>query len=405
MQWMRNISWLLLAASVAWAGQTSAHPAMPPFAKRGRKIVHPTQLIHVSAYGYQAPGELPALNNYMLVSMDFLDSEHLLFVFNIPALVEHDAACDVTGGTAEHVERAVVLDVKTGQGTWQTDWTLDDYGQFLWPMPNGEVLLRRCAKLSAVDDKLHDRPWLTSHGTPLFLEISPDGTSLLLEWRESDLAMRRERAAGQKNPRRITADFIRVNPLGLLAQSKVDVPAYVPLVGDGFLQMESLPHDRWQIEYQPYLGALQIVTTVRSGCLPGMAALNRSTFSLDVCGENFSSRSIEVYDLAGHRLWRTAVNLNSIRPRLAIAKDQSAFAVARLELNGTYPSYAALDPIGPDTLAGQKVNVYATLTGKHLLSVMASPLYTAGGNFALSPNGDRLAVIQDGMIAIYALQK
>lgn len=405
MQWMRYISWLLIAVSAAGAGQTSKHPAIPPFAKRGRKIVQPVQLIHVSAYGYQAPGELPALNNYMLVSMNFLDSEHLLFAFNIPALVEHDAACDVTGGTAEHVERAVILDVKTGQGIWQTDWTLDDYGQFLWQIPKGEVLLRRCAKLSVVDDKLHDQPLLKANGTPLFLETSPDGTSLLLEWRESDLAMRRERAAGNKNPRRITADFIRMKPLGLLAQTKVDVPAYVPLLGDGFLQMESLPHDRWQIEYQPYRGELQVVTTVKSGCLPGMAALNRSTFSLDVCGENFSSRSIEVYDLAGHRLWRTDVNLNSIRPRLAIAQDQSVFAVARLELNGTYPSYAALDPVGPDTLSGQKVNVYSTLTGKHLLSAIASPLYTAGGNFALSPNGGRLAVLQDGMIAIYALQK
>ena len=405
MRWTQYISWLLMAASLAGAGQTSAHPVMPPFAKRGRKIVHPTQLIHVSAYGYQAPGELPALNNYMLVSMDFLDSDHLLFAFNIPALVEHDAACNIVGGTAEHVERAVVLNVKTGQGTWQTDWTLDDYGQFLWPMPNGEVLLRRCSKLSTVDDKLHDQPLFKANGMPLFLEMSPDGTNLLLEWRESDLAARRERAAGNKNPRRITADFIRMNPLGLLAQTRIDVPAYVPLLHDGFLQIESLPHDRWQIEFQPYHGALQIVTAVKSGCLPGIAALSGSTFSLDLCGENFSSRSLEVYDLAGHRLWRTAVNLNSIRPRSAIAQDQSVFAVARLELNGTYPSYAALDPIGPDTLAGQKVNVYATLTGKHLLSVMASPLYTAGGNFALSPNGDRLAVLQDGLIAIYALQK
>jgi hypothetical protein len=405
MQWMQRIAWLLMCACAAGTGQVAAHPAMPPFAHKGRKIVHPVQLISVSAYGYQAPGVLPALDNYMLVSMNFLDEEHLLFAFNVPALVEHNAACAVTGGAIEHVEHAVVLDLKTGQGTWQTDWTLDDYGQFLWQIPNGEVLLRRCAKLSTVDTKLHEQPLLAAQGEALLLEMSPDGADMLLEWRESDLAMRKEQTSGAQNPRRIRADFISLNPLGILARTQIDVPVYVPLLHDGYLQMESLPHDRWQVELQPYHGNLQVVTTVRSGCLPRIQTLTRNTFYLDTCGENFSSRSMEAFDLAGHRLWHAAVDLNSIRPRLVLAQGLSVFAVARLELRGISLSYAALDPIGPDSLAGQKVNVYASQTGRHLLSAMATPIYTAGGNFALSPNGDRLAILQNGMIAIYPLQK
>jgi hypothetical protein len=51
----------------------------------------------------------------------------------------------------------------------------------------------------------------------------------------------------------------------------------------------------------------------------------------------------------------------------------------------------------------QAVTVYQTDSGRQLLRVDAAPIARAGQNFALSPDGMRLAVIRDGSLEVYSL--
>jgi hypothetical protein len=47
------------------------------------------------------------------------------------------------------------------------------------------------------------------------------------------------------------------------------------------------------------------------------------------------------------------------------------------------------------------VQVFDSATGALLMSTNASPVLTAGQNFALSEDGERLAVLREGAIEIY----
>ena len=406
------IPWLWMLMVAAAVSEAPAQEPLPPIAHRGIKLIRPVQKIPVQQFGYKPPGSLPALQGYQLVEMLYVDGRHLLFSFNIPALMEHDVACTSQNGNLEHRERAVVVDLQSNTRAMQTEWSLGDYGQFVWPLQNGKFLLRRCANLSKVDANFEEEPIAGAHGAPILLEMSPGGTRLLLEWKEDlHLQERAKVAAGQitngtpsasVDPRRILADFLKMDPLAIMAKSRLDVPAYLPVLRDGFLEMEGLPHDRWRIDFQPYQGKLQVVTTFRSGCQPGVYSLTDTTFFVDTCNEYFSAKSRQAYDLKGHLLWHDTVDLRSVHPQVAIAQDESVFAIATAKtINYAAPSM--LNNL--DAEAGQDINVYSAQMGKKLLSVTTTPIYTAGGNFALSPKGDHLAVLQNGAIEIYPIQK
>ena len=406
-----KIAWPFLLLCVALAQGAIAQNPLPPIARRGRNLIHPTQNIPVQQFGYNPPGKLPALQGYQMVEMLYLDGKHLLFSFNVPALMAHDAACASQNNTLAHREHAVVLDLPSHTKIAATDWDLDDYGQFVWPLPHGEFLLRRCANLSNGNLDLHEVPIDSAHQDLLLLEMSPGGTHLLLEWKKdfhvqvpakTATPTTSATAATPIDPRPIVADFFALDPLAIVAKSKLDVPAYVPLLGDGFLEMESLPHAHWRIDFQPYAGKLQVVTTFRSGCQPGIYSLTDTTFFVDTCNEYFSAKSRQAYDLNGHLLWRNTIDLRSTRPVVAISQDESVFAIATLQRNSLYA-----DPIsdGLDVDAGQTILVYSAQTGKNLLRVTTLPIYAAGGNFALSPKGNHLAVLQNGVIQIYPIQK
>jgi hypothetical protein len=100
------------------------------------------------------------------------------------------------------------------------------------------------------------------------------------------------------------------------------------------------------------------------------------------------------------RLWETYIGPTRIWPVLAVAPESGR--VARATLETSHP-VSASNPIDFDEVRGQNVQVYDLATGKVALSAPASPILDAGGNFALSPSGNRAAVLNDGAIQVFDL--
>jgi hypothetical protein len=59
------------------------------------------------------------------------------------------------------------------------------------------------------------------------------------------------------------------------------------------------------------------------------------------------------------------------------------------------------DSLNDEDVREQVVQVFDTTTGALLMATNASPILTAGQNFALSDDGRRLAVLRGGAIEIY----
>jgi hypothetical protein len=63
----------------------------------------------------------------------------------------------------------------------------------------------------------------------------------------------------------------------------------------------------------------------------------------------------------------------------------------------------AYDPFDESEVQAQRVDVLDAETGRLELTQYASPALSAGQNYALSPQGDRFAVLKDNAIEIYNL--
>jgi hypothetical protein len=87
-------------------------------------------------------------------------------------------------------------------------------------------------------------------------------------------------------------------------------------------------------------------------------------------------------------------------PRLAFSFSGTRFAAGFLRVSHPIDTAGSLND---EDVKEQVVQVFDTATGTPLLATTASPVLAAGQNFALSADGDRLAVLRDGAIEIYTV--
>jgi hypothetical protein len=64
---------------------------------------------------------------------------------------------------------------------------------------------------------------------------------------------------------------------------------------------------------------------------------------------------------------------------------------------------SAHEPINDEDVQNQVLSVLDSRTGSLRLALLVKPIVSAGGNFALSADGNRLAVLNQGMIEVYDL--
>jgi hypothetical protein len=56
-----------------------------------------------------------------------------------------------------------------------------------------------------------------------------------------------------------------------------------------------------------------------------------------------------------------------------------------------------------EDVAGEDIDIYDTLTGVRVATFQTTPAYTGGQNVDFSPDGQQMAVLNDGAIEIYSL--
>ena len=64
---------------------------------------------------------------------------------------------------------------------------------------------------------------------------------------------------------------------------------------------------------------------------------------------------------------------------------------------------SAREPINDEDVQNQVLSVLDSRTGSLRIALLIKPIVSAGGNFALSADGNRLAVLNHGTIEVYDL--
>ena len=142
----------------------------------------PAFSIPVEPLGFFAPGAIYEGQRESMVSLDFVDEDHLLFTFHAPGLIRREGN---PAASNERQIRAVVLALPNGGVTSEGLWSVHDRDRYLWMLNDGQFLLRDRGDLKVGDSSLELSPLFHFRGPLLWVEVNPTQELLVTESKEA----------------------------------------------------------------------------------------------------------------------------------------------------------------------------------------------------------------------------
>jgi hypothetical protein len=355
-----------------------------------------------------------------VLTVNFLDNEHLLVTFGLRGLVKR-----LPGDPDSDEDREVaaeIVDVPTGKIEARTEWHLHDHGRYLWPIGHGRFMLRVGGSLSTLAPlaNLHKDPFrrvaFPTRGLNLaFISASPEGGVLTVEseipQQQNGVATWADAQAAQSatllDLYRVSGDGTEASPLTITSPHSVRSPRPMlfPIDEDGFLWTSNETRDPndWSVSFHAFAPAGKknpvMVGDLHSTCQPRILVASRSEYVALTC-MGTEHMKLATYGFDGHENWEEQIDLDSSMA-FAFAPGMGRFAMSRIVT-------AAVASVGVNGLPGdpvfkQEVRVYQTESGDLVLKATTSPAFKTAENFDLSEDGRLAALVRDGEIAIYQL--
>jgi hypothetical protein len=385
----------------------------PPSPKPGiTSSQAPAFSIPVEPLGFFAPGAIYQGQRDSLVSLDFLDEDHLLFTFHAPGLIRREGNPTMTGD--ERQIRAVALALPQGTVTAEALWTLHDRGRYLWMLHDGHFLLRNENDLQLGGGSLELKALMHFPGSLLWLEMDPEQQWIVTNSREP--ADPRPGPGNVPSPTTASADILSDGSppfaksdivLRILQResgrvmlvSHVRGTLHLPINVDGYLETLRGKGREWVVNLNSFTGGSRTIGKVNSVCSPALEFISRGEVLVTTCNPD-GGRWMVAMSTEGKYLWSAAAQSTQIWPRLVMAPNglrmaRETLLVARGVDVGT--------PLSFEDVKGQIVEVYDAADGRRSLMTQASPVLDGGGNVAISPSGRRVAVLADGAIQVFEL--
>ncbi len=335
-------------------------------------------------------------------SLDFIDNQHLLFTFRVAGLLKRLPDCP--RDDEDQLIRALVLHLPDGKVERSAEWRLHDRGRYLWPLGDGRFLIRVRDSLLTTDSSLKLEPFVHSN-TPLRLvKLSPDARMLLIETDLENPHQRPAEPGGAESlfgPRQdVQLTVLRVKDRSVQLRAKSLSVTDLPMISQGYIETLSAQGDHWMVRYRPFQGEPTVIADVASSCRPSESPLNDTTAVVSICPERGDDRLFQAISLGGKKLWTYRWDDHYVWPTTAASESGTRIAFSALRV--AHPVNAR-DPIDETELQAQRVEVLDVNTGRLELTQYATPVLSAGQNYALSPDGGRFAVLRDNAIEIYDL--
>lgn len=361
----------------------------------------PAVSIPVAPLGFTAPNPAYLGERHQMASLDFVDEEHLLFSFRVPALLHRDQSGNASSDELHQI-RAVVLALPTGAVDTEALWTLHDHVRYLWMLSGGHFLLRDGNGVSEGDRRLELKPLLRFPGPLLWLDLDP-GQKLMA----SDSFEPSAHPADSNNPdesetgsrKDIVVRILQRESGKVLLVTRLRQSLRLPVSSDGYIEVLRGRGLDWQLNLNQFNGSVLTAAHLQSTCTPGPEFLTRSLLVSSFCGIS-GERRLAGLSTSGQTLWIDEMAPTSIWPQMVHSANGARLAQISLI---TQRPLAANAPFGPEDVRGQMVRVLDAATGAPVFSISASPVLDVAGNVALSPSGRRLAVLRNGALEVYDL--
>lgn len=422
-----------------------------------RRLLHAAMLLLVTAPPLCLARQLPSLripleplefqtfpeqvlsSGASLVTVHYVDAKHLLLTFNRRRLMPR-----IPDAPETDVDRnidAILLDLASGKALARTSWRVHDPGQYLWSLGNGAFLLRQRDVLTvfqplqghAAGDAFAQQPFIKSNRPIGSVLISPDGDLVTLETLDRSRFLPPVRkpspgtstyaaaaaaaanagdAAAEQPASLVQIDFFRLHRSaedkpdkqpGHVVPTKAGTVAarklvLLPIDSAGYLSVLDEGNAHWAFNFNAHQGKVNELSPFDSSCHPIPFLVSRSEFVAFGCRGGKDPRELGGFNLRGEEMWEQTFPESFTSPAFSFAPAAGRFALSRLTTSVPIPENQE-----PGGLNAQMVTVYQTESGRQIFSLNCNPLMRASENFALSPTGEELAVLNNGAIEIYTL--
>ena len=337
-------------------------------------------------------------------SLDFIDKDHLLFTFRVTGLLKRLPECGPDD--RDQSIRALVVHLPDGKVERSAEWRMHDRGRYLWALGNGRFLVRQRNSLEITDSSLELHPFIQANSPVRLVKLSPDERLLLVE---NDIEKHTEEehqrlaadADGFFGPREdVQLTILRLSDMSVLLRARFLNVTDLPIISDGYIETLAARGDHWMLRYRPFRGEPSVIGDVASSCHPGEIPLNAQLTFVSTCPSKGDDHVFQAMSLGGKTLWTYRWDSHYIWPTTAASESGRRIAFSTLRVARPLSTY---DPFDETEVQAQRVDVLDTETGRLELTQYATPALSAGQNYALSPEGDRFAVLRDNAIEIYNL--
>jgi hypothetical protein len=380
-----------------------------------RPSLAPSWSIPLEPLGFSSPGAIYLGERVSFASLDFIDEDHLLFTFRVPGLLHRDTQANEQSD--ERQIRAVVLALPKGAVEADAQWTLHDRIRYLWMLKNGHFLLRDRNNLLEGDAALKLRPQLDFPGFLLSINLDPAQHLLVTNSREP--VMKPAKAGQVPSPSSasaaITSDdesegtdnstpdlVVRVlnrDSGDVLLVSRVRAEVHLPINSQGYVENLRGQAAEWVLDLGYFTGGTKMLGSVESACVPRDDFLSETEILAAGCASGGEIKLVAI-STAGQTLWETQAPSTMIWPQMAVSANGLRLAWETIDTDHAISAFA---PIGSDDIKEQSVTVFDAANGDIAMVSPVSPILDAGGNVALSPSGQRVALVNNGAIQVFEL--
>ncbi len=419
--WLAAIGLPLLLTCGLWARRGSSNAPEPDRPRMPRDIPLSGHLpdrpsvpiafsVPVDPLGFAPPGPMYLGERNRLVSLDFIDEDHLLFSFREPALLHRDAK---GGYTFARQIRAMVLALPSGAVESEALWTLHDRSRYLWMGKDGHFLLRDKNNLGLGDSSLNVKPFLQFPGPLLWIEMDPTEQYMVTDSREP---VATAQGQGQdSSPTSASADapadgvnhrvpdmVVRIlhrDTGKVMLVSRVHSLIHLPINAEGYVENLRGRGEEWILKMNFFTGGSRNLGNVESACMPAVDFVAPQVILASACNTD-GGRKLVALDTSGRRLWVHSIAPEAIWP--VIVPSQNGLRLVRETLIVDH-AVNAYQPFTDEDVKGQLVRIFNVADGSVAFEGRAIPALDDGGNVAISPSGRRVAVLCAGAIQIFEL--
>jgi len=380
----------------------------------------PDLRIPLEPLGFQPLTQQFLLAGSSMLTLDFVDNQHLLVTFEVRTLLKRIPGDPPTD--QDRVVHALLLELPSGRILAHADWRLHDRGQYLWSLGQGHFLLRIRDTLTTFSPLAHlstgdpfgQRPLINIIGRHVgALMLTPDADVLTVETKADtppDADTSAPTASGSPSrpadPDPVQINFYRIANSGDAVYARYAGAGRSPAFGSfalttaGYLDTLDQGRQHWAFNFDTFTGKTLELAAFDSSCRPTPLFVSHSEFIAFGCHGTDSPQVLGGFNMRGEQMWQQGLFGDYLAPHFVFAPASGRFAFGRLL---TTTPFADTTPLVAETISAQSVAVFQTNTGKQILKVECTPVEPAGGNFALSPDGLNLGIVHNGAIEIYKL--